>query len=502
MKKFKANAIINYFKRQKLQSYILIAILIIGAILRFYNYPYRYSLGEETVRDAVIGIEGARQLQFPLTGSFSSLGPFTFGPWYAYQLIIFYLLFPFVYSPWIYLSIISVIYIFIMYKIGKILGGDGFGLILSVITAISPAQIISATHLTSHNNTNLFAALSVWIFLILLSKDKSKWWSLLLGFIIGIGMNLHFQMGGLLILPLALLIYKKRFLNFIYSGFGVVVSFIPMLIFEMNNHWFTTKNIFFYLTEGKNAIYVPNRWLFYVRDFWPSFWSDALGVPVWFGYIIIILSIVSLIWLGRKKKLSRNLVLLILAFLLNFILLRYYWGPRFFGYLNFLRPFVFIFTAFTITNLKYKKIYVGLILLVLIVFFSYPRALAELKKDPFSMMIYNGIDELERRYSNDKFALYTCSTEYNPSYNSSAFSVLLLLEMKNKHNDKGIKIGLKEDCQLPRKAEKEQYPTLDSIGIIDFSSASNSAILEAGWKPLTFTRMYNQYARWWFELQP
>src|SRR3989338_7221386 len=222
---------IGFLKKQKLHFYIFLGILLLGAFLRFYNYPYRYSLGEETVRDAVIGIEGARQLQFPLTGSFSSLGPFTFGTWYAYQLILFYLIIPSVYSPWIYLSIISVLYIFIMYKIGKILGGDNFGLVLSFITAISPAQIISATHLTSHNNTNLFAALSIWIFLILLSTNKSKWWNLLLGFIIGVGMNIHFQMGGLLMLPVVVLIYRRKLSNFMYTALGVIISFIPMLIF-------------------------------------------------------------------------------------------------------------------------------------------------------------------------------------------------------------------------------------------------------------------------------
>ena len=53
--------------------------------------------------------------------------------------------------------------------------------------------------------------------------------------------------------------------------------------------------------------------------------------------------------------------------------------------------------------------------------------------------------------------------------------------------------------------EKEKYPTLINIGsaaIVDFSMASNSAILKAGWKPVTFDSMYKQYARWWFELQP
>ncbi|MDO8659088.1 MAG: glycosyltransferase family 39 protein [Candidatus Parcubacteria bacterium] len=495
---------IRLLTKQKLHFYIFLGILLLGAFLRFYNFPYRYGLGEETIRDAVIGIEGARELQFPLTGSFSSLGPFTFGPWYAYQLIIFYLLVPLVYSPWIYLSLISVAYIFIMYKVGKILGGDILALVLAFLVAISPAQIISATHLTSHNNTNFFAALLIWIFLILVMKNKSRWWNILLGFIIGIGMNLHFQMSGLLILPLTLLAYKRKFLNFIYSGFGVVIAFVPMLIFEMNNHWFTTRNIFFYLTEGRKAIYVPNRWLFYVRDFWPSFWSDALGVPIWFGNILIILFIASLIWLGWKKKLSRNLILLILAFLFNFILLRYYWGPRFFGYLNFLRPFVFIFTALAIINIKYKKAYVGLVLLPLIIFFSYPRILSELARDSFSSLIRERVTEVKQKYPNKKFTLYTCAKKHTGAYNSSIFAMLFLFELENKISDNGVKIAAESDCELPKTSEltiKVEYPLL-SGGIRDFSTASNSAILEAGWKPLTFARMYKQYARWWFELQP
>lgn len=491
---------IEYFKKQKLQFYIFLGILLLGIFLRFYNYPYRYSLGEETIRDAVIGIEGARELQFPLTGSFSSLGPFTFGPWYAYQLIIFHLILPFIYSPWIYLSVISVAYIFIMYKIGKILGGSIFALVLSFLVAISPVQIISATHLTSHNNTNLFAVLAIWIFLILLSKNKSQWWHFLLGFIIGIGMNLHFQMGGLLILPLTLLISKRKYFNFLFSGFGIVCSFIPMLIFEMNNHWFTTRNIFDYLMYGKNAMYVPNRWLFYLRDFWPSFWSDALGVPVWLGTIIIILFLISITRLVYKKKLSKSLFFLIIAFALNFVLLRYYWGPRFFGYLNFLRPFVFIFTAFAILSLKYKKIYIGLILLPLIIFFSYPRIASELAPDPFSKAMFQGVNELEKKYPDKKFALYTCSREYESSYNASTFSTLFFLELRNKFSSEGLDIGFLRDCKYPKGSKS--YPIISKVGIIDFSSASESAILEAGWTPISFKSIYDSYARWWFKIQP
>src|SRR5258706_13299015 len=109
----------------------LIIILFVSAFLRFYNFPLRYGLGEETIRDAIIGLEGAKQLQFPLTGSFSSLGPFTFGPWYAYQLIVFAIFIPYIYSPWIYLTLASIFYVFFIYKIGVILKDRTLGLILA-----------------------------------------------------------------------------------------------------------------------------------------------------------------------------------------------------------------------------------------------------------------------------------------------------------------------------------------------------------------------------------
>ncbi|MDP2638353.1 MAG: glycosyltransferase family 39 protein [Candidatus Levybacteria bacterium] len=503
---------IEFFKKQKIQFYVLLGILLLGLFLRFYNYPYRYSLGEETIRDAVVGIEGARELQFPLTGSFSSLGPFTFGPWYAYQLIIFYLIFPFLYSPWIYLGIISVIYIFIMYKVGRVLGGSTFGLITAFLAAISPAQIISATHLTNPNNTNFFAALSIWLFLILLLKSKSTWWYLIFGFLIGVGINLHFQMGSLLILPLILLIYKRKISNFMYSALGVLISFIPMLIFEMNNHWFTVRNMFFYLTEGKNAIYVPNRWLFYVRDFWPAFWSDALGVPVWFGNLIIFLFLIVMAWSIYNKKISLKLAILIGVFLLNFILLRYYWGPRFFGYLNFLRPFIFIFTAFAVINLKYKKVYLGFILIPLVVLFSYPRIVSELASDPFSKIVHDKVSELKEKYPSKNFSLFTCSKKYNSTYNSVAFSTLFLLDKSNKFGDDAVKIAFQSDCDYPKGINiasnptgKEEYLSLGrmrGVKMMDFSSASDSAILEAGWESLTFAKLYDNYARWWFQIQP
>lgn len=500
--------------RKDIKFYLLIGILVLAAFLRFYNFPFRYGLGEESVRDAVIGIQGAREFQFPLTGAFSSLGPFTFGPWYAYQLIISTKILPYLYAPWIYLSIISVIYVLVIYKIGELISSKNLGLILALIATLSPAQIISATHLTSHNNTNLFAVLAIWIFLKIARKNISYWWGLFLGLIIGIGINLHFQMAGLLILPLILLIYKrKRFAYFINTAVGVVISFLPLFFFEANNHWFTTRNLFFYMVYGKNTMYVPNRWLFYVRDFWPAFWADALGTPVWVAVVIIILFLASLVYGIRKKTLRFPMVLVILGFLFNFILLRYYWGPRFFGYLNFLRPFVFIFTAYTVYTLgKTKLKYFGSAVLLLLIFVTaFQRIIFQLEQDPFTIKTYQAIDDVQKKYPTQKFQIYTCGKIYRSYYNATSFSTLFLLELKNKVDKNGIKLGLENDCSYPeltsdtdsaKKSQEENYPLLSKTGIVDLSKASESGLNDKGWQPLSFSSMYNSYARWWFKLQP
>lgn len=488
----------------KLTKTILIFILLLGTFLRFYNFPLRYSLGEETVRDAVVGIQSARELQFPLTGAFSSLGPFTFGPLYTYQLSLATLLFRSLYSPWIYLSLMSILYILIIYKIGKLLINNNFGLLLAFLAAISPTQIISATHLTSHNLTNIFAILSVWIFIKLLEPKKSYWWSFLTGLTIGTGISLHYQMVGLLIFPIIIFFNQpKRFLHFINSITGVIITFLPLFFFEANNHWFNVRNLINYFIFGHGRIYIPYRWLFYLRDFWPGFWADTFGVPTWLGIIFIFLSIFFILKLIYQKKLSKPLIYLFIALLFNFVLLRYYWGNRYYGYLNFMRPFVFIFTGFSLyqlTKIRSGK-FLLLLLLIGIIYFSFPRISNELLPDSFSAKIYKQVAIAEQKINYDKYQIYGCTKVYKGTYNSHTFSLAFTAELNKRFSKSEMKLALDSpDCDKP-KTQKE-YPILNDLGMLDFSKATDKDLFEAGWEPVNFNSIYDLNARWWFREQP
>ncbi|MBI3576731.1 glycosyltransferase family 39 protein [Candidatus Gottesmanbacteria bacterium] len=480
--------------------FFLFLILLLACVLRLYNFPYRYSLGVETVRDAVIGIEGARELQMPLTGSFSSLGPFTFGPLYAYQLIIATLIFRSLYAPWIYLTLISILYVVVIYKIGTLLEGPALGLLVATFAAVSPAQIISATHLTSHNVTNIFTVLAIYIFLKILKEKTSSWWNFLLGLVIGTGMNLHYQMAGLLVLPLLIFVSKpKNYVRLFACGAGVFVTFLPLLFFDLNNHWFNVRNMIYYFRFGKNMIYIPNRWLFYVRDFWPGFWADAFGIPTILAKAIMIIFLIVTAVQVAQKKLSRPYLLLLIALLVNFVLLRYYWGPRFYGYLNFLRPFVFLGTASTFLFLAKNMLgrIAMFLMVVLMLYLAAPRIISELAPDGLSYDMYRQMAEVEKKLGKGRYKTFGCYHSNQARNESKSFSLAFIADLHQQWSGPDKNIGLiANDCTDPTRLT---YPPLTDGGIVDLSGASEEKLKRGGWEAITFRGIYDANARWWLK---
>lgn len=512
-----ANYVWDFFTQKNFSFYLLVLILLVAFFFRFYNTPLRYSFSEDSMRDAMIAIEGAKSLQFPLTGPFSSIGPFTFGPWYYYQLILFTFITHFNYAPWIYLGLISTAFVFLMYKIGELLYGKNFGLLVASIVALSPSQVANAAVLSNPNLIPFYAALSVLFFLKLIKENKPYYWSFFFGLFLGIGINHHYQMVGLMILPILLLFYKPRkYRYFLYCILGVFVSFIPLLTFDMNNHWFTFRNMFYYYTEGRKAIYVPNRWLFYIRDFWPQFWSYTLGVEKTVGVVTIIFSFVAIIFSMIKRKMKITMAFLLIAFSFNFILLRFYWGERGYSYLQFLSPFIFIIVAFALWNIKKIKFgkYLFWISVLIFLFLMFTKSMQELGQGGFEKEMRREALLITNAYPNEKLVFYTC----NESYLMRARALSFLLRSRNVLDEKGKSIGYQEGrCKLPKNklvayenynvatAEmflQKLYPFDKSSSTLDFTLASEAAILKEGWIEITPKKAYSSTLRWWFDEKP
>jgi len=331
-------------------NFIIVCIMLIAAGLRFWDLFARIGYGGDSIRDAFVAAYGSTAMQLPLTGPFSSLGPFTFGPLYYWQLIFFSKIFPHPFAPWIYLAILSTAFVFLMYKIGCQLYGSVFGCMTAFLAAISASQLSSAKGLTNPNMIGFFTALALYITVKAISDKKdSLFYGIGIGLSLGIGMNCHYQMMGMLFLPLLLCMNGKKMCKVACIAYCcIAVTFIPLLLFDLNNHWYTAGNIFFFYTEGRKAFYFPNRWLTYIVDFWPNFWGYTLGVSKIVSIVIIAFYIVAALHSIIHKKIDKKMVILWISFGINFLLLRYYWGERLMGYLQYFYPYILLFTSYVL----------------------------------------------------------------------------------------------------------------------------------------------------------
>lgn len=500
-------------KLSKIIKYgVLIIIFCIALFSRFYHADLRYSFDEDSTRDALVAIEGAKTLQLPLTGPFSSIGAFTFGPWHYYQLILFTLILQTAYAPWIYMGILSILFITILYFIGTLIENRTFGIILALLAVLSPPQITSGMSVSNPNMIPFYSGLSILIFLWISKKNTSNLWGLLLGLTLGIGMNIHYQMMGILILPLLLLL-TKRWKHALLTGVGIAITFIPLLIFDLNNHWYTLRGMYVYYRFGKDMIYVPNRWLFYLRDFWPLLWSNTLGIQPLLGLIIMIITPIAILWRYFQKKFTSLHILLAIAFLFNIILLRFYWGVRSFAYCQYLQPFIFFFSGYliyAISKIKYMKIPVYLGLAAFIGFLAYSN-LPLFEDHQNNKEMRREAEVIKQNFPNEKVTIYNCGLHYR--IRAQAVSVLLYNDKI--HDPSGRKIAFASVyCAYPKTNEigvasyidiegrETIYPQLTNIDMFDFSIASEAAIRAEGWVPTTGTTLYNDVLRWWFNEQP
>lgn len=494
------------------QSFILILILLLGAFFRFYNFPNRISMGLDSARDAFVALVGAKYFQFPLTGPFISIAPVTTGPWYWIQLIVGRLIIPSSFAPWMVIGLYSLLLIIVIYYIGKELGGKRLGLFMAFIAAISSQQADTATQLTNPSVIGFYSSLAVLIYILIIKKgDKTKlgW---LFGLVLGINANTHYQTAGLLILPLTLLFFGKKYFKTLTRVLcAFVITFIPLIIFDLNNHWYNVSHMVRYLRFDQYQIYVPMSWTIYMRDYWPSFLSFVFGGSKLVSIIIMLAMVLIFSFDIINGRLKKIFWLLIFSFLTEVVIIRYYRGERFYGYLQFFHPFLFIFLGYVfnrVFSFRYGAI-IGMLILILYCASVFPTLWAKLSPGSLNMDTDRVISGIYAKFNAPSYKLYKCKSLIRNEINA----LTLKLMMDNKYAANGKPLIYKWGCQYPSIRENGQevtsemmkntdniYPSFELL--YDASAASEAAILAAGWVEASPESMYQSAARWWFDEQP
>lgn len=497
MKKLLARFNIRKFKPKNLFSwkywpiYTLLFIMLVGIFFRFYNTPGRYGYDFDPTRDALVVDYGAENLQFPLVGPKSGIAPFTFGPWYYYQLILFDIVTPFDYAPWIYIGITSIITIFILYKIGALLEDKKLGLIMAALGALSPAELGPITGLSNPNLIPLQASLALYIFILFFKKKPALFWSFLWGITIGIGINNHYQMLAMMVLPvIAFALNRDQVMRkIVWFGIGLFITFIPLLAFNLLNNWHTVRGFLFFAEEGRNA--AANRWLFYVRDFWPSFWAYVLGVPRSVGFIFLAYTISIGAYFLSKKQIPKIYIILFGVFIINFLALRYTTGIRENYYFIYLHPFIFLFFGWVLWKSISSKmsLAIAIVLYGILLFFTLKEDIRRLSPELRYGELRAETNAILNQYPGESFAVYRCGIRGI----SRAQAIAFFLDNEGRLSDNGRKIGFQsDDCEkrFSRKGFDERRDHLL------FNTVAEH------WYVVNPETTYNATAKWWYDEKP
>ena len=375
---------------KKFEKFLLIAILLVGAFLRFYRIgDYMTFLGDEG-RDALVVKRMIVDKKFTLLGPTASVGGFFLGPIYYYFMapfLWFWRLNPV--GPAIMVALFGVAGIFLIFKTGQEFFNQKTGFLAAVLYALSPLVIAHSRSSWNPNLVPFFALLYLYGLKKIVKEKKWRWW-FIIGLSIGIGLQLHYLFSFLIpIGPIFIFIFKRgaSYLKmYLISILGFLTGLFPFLVFELRHQFPNTQTIIRFLLSGKETGFVGQETMTILTDlifrlfsrlifYFPPpeqlelysskiiFWWETL---VWVAAVGSITALI--IQIIKEKKPAHLLTFLWLIFALS--LFCFYKQAIYDYYLGILFPLPFLLLGNLLSLLWQEKIlkpFVGISLIALLI---------------------------------------------------------------------------------------------------------------------------------------
>lgn len=475
-------------------------IILVAFFVRFYHFDLRWGLGNDDSRDIMIAKEALRRHELPLIGSFSSAGPFVFGPIFYWFIMVSYFLFPWVFTiPWIFTGLVGVATVAILMWCGKKIAGNNFMLLVGALAATSPQLVVRSLALGQHTFIGFTTACMILALLFFFEKKKLLF-AFLAGVAIGTGINFHYQALNLLIFLFVFFFIPKtswrfKLVSFALAGLGVMLALAPLIIWDSQQQFANLRNILDYFLIAQHRLYVPNSWRLFIFTYVPSYWSFVVGK-------YSVLALITMFAVGLtfaialvKKKLSSSLLLLLVPFGLLLFLNRFYKGERSEGYLLYFLPFILLATSYTLYFLFQKgkflllrRIFVGVLFTLLMVgnimsirmIHAYQGPVASLDKV---------IDTLVQKYPDQKFAVY----DYKASFSAQDQALSALLYKRNLIARDGMPIGFVCYVKCPQLGTIVPYGGLYLADLRKEKEVKNNHAL---WVKVNPENMYDDLIGW------
>jgi len=368
----------------KVQSCILLLILLLGAFFRLYKInEYMTFLGDEG-RDMLVVKRMIVDHKFTLLGPITSVGSMYMGPIYYYFMIPFLWLWNFdPVGPSIMVALFAVATIFLIYKLGADFLHQAVGLISAAFYAISPLPIISGRSSWNPNVVPFFAVLLIYSLLKVIVAKKYQWLALV-GLSLGIVLQLHYVTAifiPIIFVCLTFLRVKIPIRNYLVGLFAFFGTYSPFLLFVIRHQFVNLQAVIRFLLQqntGAKTSFLPqfiniaNDVL--VRLFWRLIVIDSAEVAK--VLILLILATIIIYWYKLAKHKENKLALKVLFIWLGVGIASFgiYRGVIYDYYLGSLFALPFLFTGIMIYTLaKYAKPtkILAVLIFLLLSFFSF-----------------------------------------------------------------------------------------------------------------------------------
>lgn len=491
--------------------FICVFLTILSAILlRTYNFGNRIGIGSDSGRDIMIGQIALQRHELPLIGSFSSAGPFVFGPLYYWLVMAGLTILPFSFrGPWLLMSMIGVFTVIVMMLTGYRLGGKKLCIVLGLITSFCPQFVSRSTGLGQHSLVGITCALLL-LFFVLFYQTKKKRYAFLMGISLGAALSMHYQAINLLIFlatPFFVpkISYKRKFLSFACMVIGLIIPSLPIIYWDAHQNFANTNNILDYVFIGQYRIYVPNSWKIYLFRFLPDYWSNVVGGNKPVAGVLMIFTFLTFFYAFLKRKMQGEIAILGIIFGILLIVIRYYRGERFEGYMIYIAPLIFLLTGWALTTV-YDYIHkrfngnivriLSIIVFGIILAFDFKNASQFIfVKDYEKIKVLTLKNALTKTYPHSSFQLY----DYNWISSETSYPLADFLNNENKLSKSGIAIGIKviDSCTLSQPLYSDGNLELVTLG----ENNKQVDLKKEGWVPVNPDNVYDDLITRWTKKQ-
>jgi len=483
----------------------LFAILILAAFLRFYRYDLRWGLAADQARDALVTRVALRLHTLPLIGPFSASGPYVFGPFWYWILMIPIGLFPHsVLAPWIFLTLLYIFMVYLMFCIGKNLVDSRFGILLAFLTAVSPAEIMLSTNLIMSAFVG-FLSVCVYFFFIRYLKEKRTSDVVIMSFLIGLSINIHFEAIPLtLLLVLAFTFGERKITHILPSIVLFLLPFIPLAIFNARTNSYELYGIFHPHVSTIQPTVWTKVWsiglqeINFFRTIVPRAWTRVIGgyLPIMIGNIILaLLFIIAGYVFIFRKVVVKEMRIFLFAGLGMAVIVGCYPGTLFVNFLAFFYPLLLIFTVWIWYRLQKIQPIVGAVFMVIIFCLSLVADGQSISQavnfDAEAASAFTGA--LINRYPQAKFSLFN----YTMQNLDKGLSLSLFLDVRGKIDSKGEQIGFAVIGSPVHHQILFDGPPDSGLRIYDVRGTSKEALKKEGFVPINPEEVYASVEQWY-----